>query len=301
MKKFLLHLFIPHYSNNHHPKALHLDALLTYILVFAVLNLALRYLSHQYPQVLGYATDIRAESLLSETNERRQALGLTPLQLNEQLTQAAIRKAQDMFNHNYWAHNSPTGKTPWDFIVGSGYRYVLAGENLAKNFQNSDGVVEAWMNSSTHRDNIVKAGYREIGLAVVNGILNGEETTLVVQLFGTRSVPSLAEAKPLQPTPVIPRQAAQAEQPSTALAVQPQLVMQAFSQVTNKPLINLPTLSRDIIFIFAGVLLGVLAIDAWIINRKGIVRLTGHNFAHILFIVAILIAINFLEQRGSLI
>lgn len=307
--ELIVHLFIPHQTNNHRSKVLHIDSLLVYILIFAVFNLGFRMLHRQMPDVLGYATDIQVEALLQDTNAQRQALGLTSLTLNPQLSEAAAHKAADMFAKNYWAHNSPTGTTPWDFITASGYTYVVAGENLAKNFSTSQAVVNAWMASPTHRDNIVKPSYKDIGFAVVNGTLNGEETTLVVQMFGS-STESLA-AKPVAPkAPVVVGQALATEQPAVQSAVVPpvtapseqfaaQNLRSEFLGVTIKPAINIPTLTRDIVFVFAGALMGVLLVDAWVVSRRKIVRIAGHNIAHFFFLSAIIIAASTIG-RGSL-
>jgi len=109
---------------------------------------------------LGFATDISIQALLKDTNDKRIENGLQPLTLNDQLNQAAAGKAADMFGNNYWAHISPSGKTPWDFILGANYQYVYAGENLAKDFQDSQGVVDAWMNSPSHKENLLNSNTR---------------------------------------------------------------------------------------------------------------------------------------------
>ena len=302
----LTHLFLPHHTNNHRAKILHVDSLLFYALVFALFNFGLRYVHRWRPDILGYATDIHVQQLLDDTNSQRIALGLTPLTLNPELSAAAANKAADMFAKGYWAHNSPTGSTPWDFITGAGYHYVVAGENLAKNFMTSQAVVDAWMASPTHRDNIVKPSYRDIGFAIVNGKLNGEETTLVVQMFGS-TVESIA-AKPSPSAPVVPAEALATQQPAAvpqtvASPSAPQAAagnfVGSFLGVTEKPAINIPTLTRDIVFVFAGVLLGVLALDAWIVSRRKIVRVAGHNIAHFLFLTAIVIAASTVT-RGAL-
>ncbi|MFZ5845618.1 MAG: CAP domain-containing protein [Patescibacteria group bacterium] len=290
---FLRHLFLPHASNNHRAKVLHIDALLIYVLIFTVINFGMRLLHRSYPEVLGYAANIHLEELLSATNAKRTAAGLPPLTLNSQLSAAAARKAADMFSKNYWAHNSPAGQTPWDFIVAAGYKYALAGENLAKNFSDSRGVVEAWMNSSTHRDNILKSGYRDIGFAIVNGVLNGEETTLVVQMFGTPATPVAA----LPPT--LPTLTAPARQIEVLPAPPRTIVASAFTGVAQKPLFNIPSVSRDIVFVFVGILMGVMVVDAWVVTRRRIVRVVGHNIAHTIFLSALLIATTSVT-RGSL-
>lgn len=322
MHHFLKHLFVPHHSNNHRARALHVDSLLCYVLIFAIFNFGIRIVHREFPNVLGYATDIRVEELLRQTNKERASLGLSQLRLNATLSQAAAMKAQDMFTNDYWAHNSPQGKTPWSFIQGAGYSYTIAGENLAKNFSTSDGVVAAWMASPTHRDNIVKPGYQDIGFAVVNGVLNGEETTLVVQMFGAGGA-EVAE-KP-QVKPIIPEKAAVEEKQIVAEVPQlgeqtettvipageptqlfqatlPQvgtMLTNAFSSVTTKPLFNIPSVTRDVAFMFIGLIIGVLVIDGLVVSKKKIVRIAGHNIAHILFFLAFFIALT-LVRRGVL-
>ncbi|MEK7577167.1 MAG: CAP domain-containing protein [Patescibacteria group bacterium] len=293
MKLFqlLYHFIVPHSGNNHRSKALHHDALFAYALIFMVFNLGIRVMHGTMPDVLGYATDIRVEQLLADTNAKRQAAGLSTLSLNGNLSQAAAAKAADMFANNYWAHNSPNGKTPWDFIIGSGYKYTLAGENLAKNFQTSGGVMEAWMNSPTHRENIVKSGYREVGFAVINGVLQGEETTLVVQMFGTSNgqstIPKVQAAAPVT-------------KPVELIAEAIPLVAPVFTAVYKAPLINIASVSREVVFIFVGLLMGIMAIDAYVVSKKGIVRLAGHNVAHIVFLATMLIGSLFMI-RGTLV
>ena len=284
MQQFLRHFFLPHHSNNHRAKALHIDSLLCYVLLFAIMNLSIKIIHRDFPSVLGYATDIRVDALLASTNAKRISLGLNPLKLNATLSQAAAAKATDMFANDYWAHNSPQGKTPWSFIVNSGYKYTIAGENLAKNFSTSGGVVDAWMASPTHKDNIVKPGYQDIGFAIVNGVLNGEETTLVVQMFGAGEA-SIAEVPKVET--VIPE---------VASAV---VESNVFSQSTFKPILNIPTVTRDITFMFIGLIVGVLVLDGIVVSRKKIVRVAGHNIAHILFFLTFFIALT-MVQRGAL-
>lgn len=290
MHQFLHHLFLPHQSNNHRARVLQIDAFLVYVLILMAFNLTLRALHRTYPEVLGFAIDINVEALFAATNTKRQGAGLPPLVLNQRLSAAAVKKAQDMFANNYWSHTSTNGRTPWDFIINEDYKYTLAGENLAKNFSDSRAVVEAWMASPTHRENILKVGYRDIGFAVVNGVLNGEETTLVVQMFGASATPVAAAQSPQRLTET----AAQAQASSPA-----RTVASAFVAVSRKPIFDLTTLSRDIVFVFVGILMGVMALDVWLVSRRRVVRITGHNIAHILFLGALLLSTSAI-QRGSL-
>lgn len=124
--------------------------------------------------------------IIKLTNEERKAHGLSILLESDQLNEAAGKKAEDMFQQNYWKHISPGGKTPWQFIKESGYQYLFAGENLARGYITAKDTVLAWMESPGHRDNILNADYNEIGVAVKTGILTGNKTVLSVQEFGCR-------------------------------------------------------------------------------------------------------------------
>ena len=205
---------------------------------------------------------------------------MQPLALDQRLSEAAQKKAEDMFAKNYWAHYSPEGRKPWDFITESGYTYTVAGENLAKNFSDSKQVVDAWMASSSHRDNLLKASYRDIGFAIVNGVLNGEETTLVVQMFGNTGSPvAMVQPQGTKKSGLVTQPAAKQVEVGTA---------SVFSGVTKNPLIDIKRLSRDIAFVFVGVLMGILAMDAWLIAKRRTVRVAGQNLAHMMFLGALL-------------
>ena len=132
-------------------------------------------------------------TLVSLTNSERAKAGLGALSVNGALTSAATAKANDMFAKGYFAHTSPDGRTPWDFIAAAGYDYVYAGENLAIGYASASELMSAWMNSQSHRDNILSSKFREIGIAVVSGQYDGTEKTIVVQVFGAQVA---AEAPP---------------------------------------------------------------------------------------------------------
>jgi hypothetical protein len=108
--------------------------------------------------------------------------------MNEQLFQAASAKADDMLEKNYFAHTSPSGITPWFWFEKEDYDYKFAGENLAINFSTAEDQQKAWMESETHRKNILDPNYRQIGLAIKKGFINNKLTTITVQEFGTPMV-----------------------------------------------------------------------------------------------------------------
>lgn len=121
------------------------------------------------------------------TNNARLKEGKLPLEWNSKLHEAAYSKASHMLEVGYFDHISPDGTTPWSFIKDSGYFYSTAGENLAMDFNVSAHAVDAWMQSPTHRANILDNDFTELGLAIREGVLNGEKTTIIVQMFGTPS------------------------------------------------------------------------------------------------------------------
>ena len=133
---------------------------------------------------------VSGSSLVALANASRTKDGLSILTTNAKLESAARAKANDMFANQYFAHTSPQGKTPWNFISDAGYSYVYAGENLAIGYTDSAELHNDWMNSPTHRENIMNPNYREIGLASVDGVYEGTHTTIVVQEFGSTSAQS---------------------------------------------------------------------------------------------------------------
>jgi hypothetical protein len=136
--------------------------------------------------VLGVRSNLTPNALVAATNQARTAHNETTLSLNDHLSDAATAKAQDMVKENYWSHNSPSGKTPWQFIVASGYNYNAAGENLAYGFSDAEGVLDAWMHSPEHRANVLDKDYREVGFGVAespNYVGHGPET-VIVAMYG---------------------------------------------------------------------------------------------------------------------
>ncbi len=144
----------------------------------------------------AWASDISIDDLYSQTNAERAAVGLPSLKLEPQLNNAATAKANNMITVDYWAHNSPSGATPWSFISASGYIYSTAGENLAKGFDTSYGVTAGWMASPAHKANILNSSYTDVGFAVTNGLLVGNQTTLVVAMYGSRLTTRSASTTP---------------------------------------------------------------------------------------------------------
>lgn len=312
----LHHLLVPRHSNNHKAKILHPSSLAIAVAVFLVYQFAINFTLVVKPAVLGFATDISPEKVIEYTNAERLKAGLAPLTANGTLSQAAQLKAGDMFAFDYWAHNSPSGRTPWDFFKEAGYSYLYAGENLARDFMSSAAVVQAWMDSPTHRDNIMNPSYNEIGLAVVNGTLGGVETTLVVQMFGTpvsaapvpvAQKPPTVEIAPAQPVaqlpiePVVETEPLPEIQPPEILVEEPvgeplkmpatTVLARAGGQTTTPPLLSPFFLTKTVALFLLGLVIGALVLDIVLVYRHQVVRLSGRNVAHLLFVATLLLAV----------
>lgn len=133
-------------------------------------------------------SDIASSQVIKLVNESRKEAGMGLLTENPKLKAAAENKIADMFEKNYFAHFSPEGKTPWDFIIEQKYDYRLAGENLAIDYTNAKEQHEAWMESEPHRQNILNPEYKEIGVASLEGTIYGRKTIITVQEFGTQNI-----------------------------------------------------------------------------------------------------------------
>jgi uncharacterized protein YkwD len=118
------------------------------------------------------------------TNFQREEEGLSPLKENPKLNASAVMKVEDMLAKQYFEHISPSGKGVEGLAEEVDYEFIAIGENLALgDFQNDEALVQGWMDSPGHRENILSSRYQEIGVAVLQGEFDGEITWLAVQHF----------------------------------------------------------------------------------------------------------------------
>jgi uncharacterized protein YkwD len=193
----LKNLFVPYEANNFRPKFLQSRYLAYYLILLLVLKLTTFPLLACFPKTTFFA-DISEKVLINLTNEDRTSQGLVPLQENSKLSEAAYLKAKDMMDKGYFSHQSPEGVTPWYWIKKAGYDYKFAGENLAIGFLDSQEVFNAWMLSLPHQKNVLNPNYKEMGIAVLKGNFQGNETAVVVQLFGSslpKETPVISEVE----------------------------------------------------------------------------------------------------------
>ena len=192
--KWLKKYFIPHEENDYKPHFLRHESMTLFFLLIILVELGFLVQVFVVFDKTKFLAAVLPGVLTNLTNEEREQNNLPPLKENDLLTEAAVLKAKDMASRGYFAHTSPEGLTPWYWLEQVGYRYTAAGENLAVNFYESEDVDQAWMNSPTHRANMLKDGFTEIGIGVTSGVYQGRNTVFVAQFFGT----------PLKITPIAP-------------------------------------------------------------------------------------------------
>lgn len=276
----MISFFLPRESNNYRAKLLHHNILFLFIAFIFISSFLLEIIKVNFPSVLGIQTNITVDQLLMLTNEKRAELGLSPLTLNPQLSNAAALKAEDMLGKDYWAHNSPDGKTPWVFIKGAGYDYAYAGENLARGFNSAEDVVNAWMASPKHRENLLFKNYSDVGFSVATGKLKGEDTVLIVQEFGDQGRRPIASSDQL-------------EQPLATSSSTRNVVPMVFAgtNLDKKPILNSLSFPLNLDRVLLALFIFVLTLDMIVVERKRIIRLVGHNTDHILFLVLIVLLV----------
>lgn len=175
--------FIPTANNNYTPRLLSRGIITFYTLVILLVNIV----TADVGALKAHAA-LDTQSLLELHNQERQERSLPELTLNSSLNESARAKAKAMMLADCWDHYCPDGKSPWDFFEDAGYDYIYAGENLAEGFTDNQKVFNAWMNSETHRENILRAEFSEIGIAIEYGTFQGiENNAIVVVHFGDRN------------------------------------------------------------------------------------------------------------------
>ncbi|OGY26848.1 MAG: hypothetical protein A2Z11_01560 [Candidatus Woykebacteria bacterium RBG_16_43_9] len=313
--KFVLKLVYPHEHNNHRPWALQSGGITVFLVVLMFSQVIVNLTTHS-GGVLGFATNISVSEVVNLTNAERTSNGLSTLKINNDLNKGAQLKAKDMFEDDYWAHFAPDGTSPWYFFGLVNYKYTWAGENLARDFATSGGVVAAWMASKAgHRENLLNPNFTEIGVAVVDGNLQGEDTTLVVQLFGRPAVIAAVPAETqgsqsgsAKSTKVeaelnLPKAPEGKAQPSTAQegAVITEPVELSFSQsgLIIASLFQNTTTSQKVTMSLLAMVALLFVFDSVIIFKKRHMRVGSHSLAHASMIL-ILIVVVLVYGKGSI-
>lgn len=313
---FLQSLLVHHHSLGlkSRPHLISSRALVHYFSFLLLFFISISITKIKAPEILGFATSIDIDGLLSETNGARLKNGAGEVRINTLLSIAAEKKALDMFEYNYWSHTSPSGVQPWDFILGENYDYIYAGENLARDFSTSKGVIDAWLDSKSHRENLLNPKYVDIGLAVVDGELDGAETTLVVQMFGAprQSLAEITQASATEVLSVEDQNAVEVQEtfetinPSTefenGVKRQPQIMQIEIpsNHLVTSPVINVQESTKDLVMYFAILLLVLFTIDSIFVYANRHEKHTGHGEVHILYILFIILGVLIIRAGGIL-
>jgi hypothetical protein len=237
----LLHTIVPHEKNRNIPHVLKAE----FVGMLSLLVMALFFINQNnfyLIRQLNLTGAIYPAVLTDLTNQDRASLGFSNLTWSKTLEMAAEMKANDMVQNGYFAHTSPAGLTPWYWLEKAKYNFIYAGENLALDFTESADVERAWLNSPTHRANVLSTNYSEIGIMALDGNYQGRNTTFVVEFFGKPQavkVPSTNTVK--EKTPVVPKtlatsipEVAGASIQNTAKPQTPIKVLQETNKTTEK-------------------------------------------------------------------
>lgn len=304
MLNALAHLFLPRKSNNHKAKLIHSSSLILIVIVIILSQIGFEIVNKKGGQILGYAANISNSEVERLTNAQREANGLSSLKDNPILDQAALAKGKDMLAKGYWAHVAPDGTQPWAFFISNGYSYQYAGENLARDFPDASSAVNAWMASPSHKENILSPNYKEMGIGVVEGNLAGVDTTIIVQFFGTKlgdplPIQPVAKASAKTPAPVVSPTPVATPTLAPVIAQinptpKPPSALIASSKITPFEITRYLSLG------LVAVLITVVAVDGFLINKRKIFRIAGHFPAHIAFLGMIL-TIVIIAKAGRII
>lgn len=224
MKNSIKKIFFPCNENNYFPLFLHQKFLNLYFILLLFLKIFTLPLLFSISKTFLFA-DITRTALLEYLNQARKNSGLTPLVENPKLEQSALLKAKDILEKDYFAHWTPDGKSPWYWFNLANYNFSYAGENLAIGFLDSKEVFDAWMNSFSHRANILNPNYKEIGISILKGDFKGNEVYVVVQHFGTPKTEVKTERK-------LPPSSVQISQKKVTPSLVPSIATQTLPAVT---------------------------------------------------------------------
>ncbi|SFD86175.1 uncharacterized protein, YkwD family [Lentibacillus persicus] len=130
------------------------------------------------------STSTSEEEVVELVNEERVKRDLEPLEMHSRLSDLARRKSRDMALNNYFSHTSPTYGSPFDMMRQFDFSFRTAGENIAAGQRSPEQVVESWMNSEGHRENILNEGFTHIGVGYVEDT-ESPYRTYWTQLFMT--------------------------------------------------------------------------------------------------------------------
>jgi len=198
----LKHHFIPHKGNNYHPHIFHSKRAIFYSVFFIAIKVFVVGYAVFLPSQAYMAPDVltaQASRILALTNDLRTEKGLHTLMRATPLDTSASARTLDMVEKGYFSHTGPDGHTLSYFMKLTGHKYITAGENLALGFKTADEVVDAWVKSPTHYENLIDPNFKEFGIGIGEGAYNGADTIFIAEHFG-EPISSEATSTPVATT-----------------------------------------------------------------------------------------------------
>jgi uncharacterized protein YkwD len=132
--------------------------------------------------------NLSTAEIININNAARKELSLQPLVFSSELTKLAKLKMTDMQTNKYFNHYSPTGKSLKHFLNDINYNYIYTGENLARNYNDNNDLIRAWLTSPTHRHNMLYPDFNEVGITFDYVNLNGVDQLVTVMIFGKKNL-----------------------------------------------------------------------------------------------------------------
>ena len=157
------------------------------MLVYSFILIGFNILFSPWLGIAPVSASITIDELMTYHNQERIKAGLEPLTLSTTLSRSASDKANVMLDLNCWSHYCPPDTEPWEYFKSVGYNYQHAGENLAEGFSTIESVMSAWMNSPTHRENVLNSNFTEIGFGFAYGNYQGKSNNTIITVhFGKK-------------------------------------------------------------------------------------------------------------------
>lgn len=157
-----------------------------FLVLLALFLMAKALLAAALPQPKAAASDLTIGNILLAVNKERELRNLTTLKTDSRLSLAAQSKSDDIIARHYFSHTDPEGNYIWPKIVAAGYTpYLQLGENLAIEFYDTESLVSAWMNSPTHRANVLNDGFQDQGMGLSFGSGGEQYHSAIANTFGT--------------------------------------------------------------------------------------------------------------------
>jgi hypothetical protein len=133
--------------------------------------------------LITFGSEFSPNVLIESINTEREAMGLRALVEDPRLSYAALSKAEELADIGYLVHSLAEQGTAWAVLENVGYTYLYAGENLGVGQVTEKEIFERWMNSPTHKENIINSFFTEVGIGVINGKFGGKDVLYIVSYF----------------------------------------------------------------------------------------------------------------------